>query len=145
MYSALHPDITQGDIFNDVPIAYIVSQSPESYEAKARPVRVMLLSHSCEYDKPPKNALVAQVRLLSELNEENHEAIRTYRQYNTFYLPEIASKMQHSFVDFRYIGFIPKTILQHKAQHEHRVISLDEDGIAALQRQIANAMCEFIW
>jgi hypothetical protein len=81
--------------------------------AQTRVGYAILISHSCELDKPPPHRVIALVRQVSELSkEEEKETIRNNGKYACFYLPSIEDKLPESYVDFRRISTIgPKWLL----------------------------------
>lgn len=55
----LNEYVSQGDIFDDVPIACVRNESPTRAEVTdIKRVRMILLSHDCEYDKPSAHSVI---------------------------------------------------------------------------------------
>lgn len=126
--------VSQGDIFDDIPVAYL-GQAGGKSDVYTLAVRAILISHDCEYDKPTNAfVLVAEVRSLSEVPEGSQGNVRGYRTRNTFYLQPVGH-MSDSFADFRKINRIPKSILEERKKE--RLASLTDEARAALQQQIA--------
>lgn len=132
-------EISQGDIFDDVPIAY-VAYSPDNLTPilNTRNVRAMMLTHDCEHDKPSNQwVIVAEIRPISEIAAQNQSLIRQYRVYNAFYLEALADVFSESYVDIRRIDRLDKRMLAERSQSGQKLASLNENARLALQRQIA--------
>ena len=109
----LRLEISQGDIFDAVPIPY-VSQHPETgtFVTEVRLVRAMMLTHDCEFDKPQNGwVIMAEVRPLAEIAQGSHGHIRAYKAFNTFYLAEHHASITESYVNFRSIDRLNKSML----------------------------------
>lgn len=134
----LRSEISQGDIFDAVPLPYLdISENPNAPVPKFDPVRVILLSHDCEYDKPKTRApLVAQIRLLTEVSQDSYGYLRNNKVISAFYLPALGNVMDESFVDFSRIVPVPKTILQLGSENKNRLASLTDEARAILQDRI---------
>lgn len=98
----------------------------------------ILLTHDCEYDKSANSSvLLAEIRDLSEVVLGSQGHIRQYRTRNTFYLEAIEDHLPESYVDFRRITRLPKTVIASLANNSNRIASLSDDSRLALQQQIA--------
>lgn len=123
----LRSDISQGDIFTDVPFPYVIIDSSENVIPKMRYKTAMLVSHSCDYDKRTvPQVLVAQVRSVSELSEGDRGNIRSLRMLNTFYLPMVDGVMEESYVDFRIIVPVSKSIIATLSANDKRILSISD-------------------
>ena len=136
---ALRPQVSQGDVFDQVPITYV---SPGSATEPPVPrvvlTRAIVMTHDCEYDKPNCDfVIVAEIRRLDEVAHNSRGNVRERRTRNTFFLDSVPSMMEESFVDFRRLERIHKSIIQGLAGSGHRVVSLTDDARAALQWQVA--------
>src|SRR5436190_1506794 len=118
MYLALPAEeVSQGDIFDGIPVAYLRHENPSEPSADIRFVRAILVSHDCEYDKPSNQfVLVAEVRPLTEIPGGSQGNVRHYRTRNTFYLEPLGELMPESYVDFRRIDRIQKVTLEQRNQ-----------------------------
>jgi hypothetical protein len=75
--------------------------------AQTRVGYAILMSHSCEVDKPPPHRVIALVRQVSELNKDaEKDTIRKNGKYACFHLPALEGKLPESYVDFRRISTI---------------------------------------
>lgn len=127
--SELRPDISQGDIFVEVPFPYFANtENLNDPKPSYLICTVMLISHSCDYDKPnSKFCLVAQIRPISELNPNSHGNLRKEGLINTIYLPRVTGKIDESYVDLRNITSIQKIILSNQAANGKRILSVTDD------------------
>lgn len=135
----LHPEVSQGDLFDDVPIAYVAFPvDAASPQTTVQRVRAMLLTHDCDYDKRGTDfVIVAQVLPLSVVDSGSQGHVRTRRTRNTFYLEPMPADGAEAFVDFRRIDRVHKQIVASLAGEGKRMASLTEEARLALQRQIA--------
>jgi hypothetical protein len=96
----------------------------------------MIISHGCEIDKESANAtvLVAQVRLLADVHEDDRPAIVSYANKRTFYLPPSRQLEGERYVDLRLITTVRQALF-HEGDLQ-RAAALDVDGQRALQAQL---------
>ncbi len=93
----------------------------------------VVLSHGCEIDKDQKNRLVALVRPLDVVpNQEHQQTIRGNRNFSFFYLPDYPMRMGESYVDFRRLSTVHPTFVNPLM----RVASLTERAADALLAQL---------
>lgn len=131
---ALRPQISQGDIFDNLPVARV--KYPETVPV-LKEIRGMLVTHDCEFDK--KNSiyvLVTEVRLLKEVDTSSRGNIKNFKTLNTFFLVA-TDNIDESYLDFRRTFQIEKGFLLDRSAKSLRVKSLTDEARAALQRQLA--------
>ena len=89
--------LSQGDIIRNIPVAAFSSLG----EYSPQNILGVILSHSCELDKP-KNlvALVCELRKVEGLQEQQAEQIRQGKVLNAAHVGEVES-FGEAFVDFR--------------------------------------------
>jgi hypothetical protein len=125
--SSLSPEISQGDVFEDVEVLEVLGGREESYKGA-----VVLLSHDCEFDKPNQAyVLVARVLPLAEVHRSQWDQIRRGSALNAVYLPGVGERPE-SFINLRFIHRLPKDCLREAALLGRRVASMTPDGRAAL-------------
>lgn len=145
--SSIRRGLSQGDVLEPVKI----------HEAhlgqKERTYSVMVLSHSCELDKPhSKTFLAAAVRPLKDFDPQLLDGIREGRLLALFYIPTNPPRiLDERCVDFRQIfrvsfseiGAVDFTAIADDLPPERifrdddiRIHSLSDFGVAALQGRI---------
>ncbi len=136
MWAPLRKNISQGDIFQDIPFPIIrfeggvVSVETENYPG-------MLLTFDCEYDKKiVPVALLGQVRLLSDVKEGARKPIREGTVVRTLFLPK-SEMMDESFVEFTNVASVSKVLLQSYSENGRRIASIDHDSRILLQQKLA--------
>lgn len=135
---SLEAEVSQGDIFTDVPIAYVrFSDDLSEVETSVTYVPAMMLSHGCDYDKPSSHfALFAEIRPLSEVGKDSQGHIRQYRTLHTFYLPASGEDFPESYVDLRRIDRVAKVAIQRLYGINNRIYSLTREAQEGLRFQI---------
>lgn len=129
----LRGEVSQGDIFDDLPIVYVRHDG----ERVTLNTRALLITYDCEYDKPStKMVLVAGVFPLAEVPTQRQGNVCKNKIFSTFYLPGSATQAE-SFVDFRYTGLLEKAVIVTEAQARRRTASLSDEAQLALQEQIS--------
>lgn len=135
----LRDEVSQGDVFTGVPIAYIsVNDQLQATATDLVPATAMLLTHDCEYDK--KKTLyvaVAQILPMSQLDRNQQRFVRELRVLSAFPLPATSSGFEESYVDFRRLDRVNKEVMENLAGRGQRIVSLDDEARLALQRAIA--------
>ena len=130
----LRGEVSQGDIFDSLPIAYV---RQEARRLTALNTRAMLMTYDCEYDKPStKLVMAAGTFPLSEVPADRRGNVRKNKVFSTFYL-EASSRLEESFVDFRYMGLLEKAVAAEEAQAGQRLISLNDEAQLAVQEQLS--------
>ncbi len=130
-------EVSQGDVFDDIPFPVVELAEVATVYATVRPVRALLVSHDCEYDKPNNPYVtVAEVRPMAEVDRGSQGNIRSFRVRSTFHLQE-HPELPESYVDLRRMASIDKRILADRAAAGKKLVSLSDDARLALQRQIA--------
>jgi hypothetical protein len=131
----LRGEVSQGDIFDSLPIAYIRQNSV--YHCQIDHLRSILLTYDCEYDKPSTQFVtIAAIFPLTEVPGDRQGNVRKNKVFSTFYLESDLS-FQEAFVDFRYLGRLEKKIVTEQAQNGRRLLSLANDAQLALQEQLS--------
>lgn len=105
--------------------------------ARGRSGYAIVISHSCEIDKPRARVLVlvAQVTPLSQLNDATTcENIRQGRRQAFLFLPGIENIFPESYADLRTICYLDKTITDSCV----RLRSVTQNGMNLLQCQIVS-------
>lgn len=134
MHSEISAEVSQGDIFDSLPFAPVADGQGLG---EVRRVPAILLTQDCEYDKPSTvSVLIAEVMLLSGVASGSQGNVRRNRVASAFYLPPHAD-LPESFVDFRTIGRVTKSLTAEEAQSGRRLASLTEEARLALQRHLA--------
>ena len=120
MYTAApRGELTQGDIFADVPIREISGEYEREWSG-----RVIVLSHSCEIRKKHCTApLVAAIQEEAEVSPDWWGHAKAHRLANAMYLPP-GENLAAGLVDFRFIHRVRKEVLV-QAQ---KVASLTEEA-----------------
>lgn len=86
-----------------------VLPSPGSEIFMPAPARVgyaILLSHSCEVDKDKNHRVIALVRQMDGLKDNEKQTIRGNGKYSCFHLPPLEGKLPESYIDFRRISTV---------------------------------------
>ncbi|HEY3131614.1 MAG TPA: hypothetical protein VGL91_19325 [Acidobacteriota bacterium] len=146
----------QGDIFADVPFAYVRSldfvQPSDAARTKftATPLPAtgnkahvvapcsrsmgMLVTHECIIDKGGRAPWsFARIVRISVEGAEGQQAIRTGTNYQAFHLPKTAGILdEESYVDFRLITAVDPAL----ARDLIRIASLSTEGRASLKQQL---------
>lgn len=121
----LRQEISQGDVFIGVPFPYISTANPQVLIPKIRTSPAMLLSHSCDFDKPNSDLVVmAAISSLADIARDRQNSIRKNTMVHTLYLQEREGVIVESYVDFRLMSMIPKSIIQNLSQQNNRILSL---------------------
>lgn len=95
------------------------------------------MTQNCEYDKPSTlTVLVAEVLPLSGVAVASQGNVRRNRVASAFYLAP-QETFPESYVDFRAIGRVEKSVVVTEADRGTRLLSLTEEARLALQQQIA--------
>jgi hypothetical protein len=132
-------EVSQGDVFDHVALLSVTEPIGNGeLNVQLREGQAILLTHDCEYDKPSNLwVLVAEIRLISEIPTGNQGHIRQYRTRNTFYLESFTDRLPESYVDFRRLTQLPKSVVASLVGSNNRLASLTDEARLALQRQIA--------
>ncbi len=121
------PLLSQGDIFAQIDL--FDSALPQ---LPSKRYNIIVLSHSCEIDKPTNSiVLICAILPLVEVEENGRGNIKRNRTYHTMYL-EPAGGLPEGFVDFRYVFRVKKEFLQECMREGFRVISLNDEAQSAL-------------
>jgi len=103
----------------------------ENVSAHCQAARGIVLTHGCEIDKDEKHRLVALIRPLVKVKEQDQQTIRENKNRRFFYLEKYQDVLPESYVDFRRLSTVdPKLI-----NMSERITSLDEKTVLALQAQ----------
>ena len=133
--ASLRSEISQGDVFDQIPIVWFRSQDNV---VLARFSKAILITHDCDFDKPnSRTCLLAEIRPLEEIDDGSKGNIRSNRAVNTLYMGQIGPAEQEWFVDFRRITRVDKELLQSRNREGLRLVSLTDEGRLALYRVIA--------
>ena len=107
-FQELRGEVSQGDVFDSLPIAYIRQGAEHSAVINTR---AMLITYDCEYDKPStKLVMIAGIFALAEVPADRRGNVRKNKVFSTFHL-EATEMQQESFVDFRYMGLLEKGVV----------------------------------
>jgi hypothetical protein len=157
-FNAPHQELSQGDLFALAPSLYVKElgffvrldrnryqlqewQPPtlkvsEEHQAAAAAVRrlAIVLTHDCEIDKSPARAsvLLAQVRPLAGVPDDQRQGFRHNTRHRAFYLPQCNHIDQESYADLRAITTIRVAALGSV----ERIASMNEDGRRMLREQL---------
>lgn len=115
----------------DVPKGGFRFQSPEGElgVASVQMTLGMVISHGCDVDKrDSKNWLIAMIRRLAVLSEDDWPAIRDGTQKRAFYLPAYGDHIPEGYVDFRRITCIQKQPLEEL----NRIVGLTDEAVEDL-------------
>ena len=137
--SEIRSEVSQGDVFNGVPIAYVTfNEDCSDVTTRIEYVRAIMLTYSCDFDKPNSHFVIfAQVRPLSEIPLGSQGNVREGKVRNLFYLPALEDKLEESYVDFRRIDRVSKIAVKHIAETESRLCSLSDEAVEALRFNLA--------
>jgi hypothetical protein len=90
---ALRPQISQGDIFDNLPVARV--KYPETVPV-LKEIRGMLITHDCEFDKKSSiYVMLTEVRLLKEIESSSRGNIKNFKTLNTFFLLLLTISTNH--------------------------------------------------
>jgi hypothetical protein len=94
----------------------------------------MVISHGCEIDKKTDHPMVtlAQVRDLSEVHDDDQDAVRSYDNKRTFYLPENEFLAGEHYADLRFLT----TVRQDVVDELDRIASMNLEGCQLLHFQL---------
>ena len=125
---SLRLEISQGDIFSNVPFAdWVTHPDGATGISSSKRHHAMLLTFDCEFDKnnvtPVHYVLVAKIVPLAMAPKDRWAMIRKERSYDIFYLPE-AENFQESFVDFRQMERMAKDGLLPPSSVSGRILSI---------------------
>jgi hypothetical protein len=123
---ALADALCQGDVFLRIP----VSERTGEVTRDATP-NVILLSHDCDIDKRDAVLLVCEARPITTLPGGIAGDIRRGRVKNAMHVPAVNS-LPESFLDFRFIHRVARTLIDQAHAEARRAASMSEDGRAAL-------------
>lgn len=135
--------LTQGDILDGV--ICIDAMSPVG---KTR--RVLVLSHSCEIDKPESQTFyVAVVKPVAKEGERFSGGIRAGNVRNLIYLPEHQALGGDAYADLRAIcrvkfaaiGATLQDSQRRLGSPEQRLVGLDVFGVAVVQERVREFFC----
>lgn len=140
-YTTSKPELSQGDIYVDVPTLYIrepvltaatvtctghaqhlvpTQAEPELFGTQDRIMighgslaHAVVLTHDCEIDKDKKYRMLALVRPLAGLPNEAIEEIKAHRRRRFFHLPAETElyPLEESYVDFRRITAVTDPVI----------------------------------
>lgn len=138
----LREEISQGDIFPDVPVLYAKAHTFDGESPAIHPdirhVNGILLTHDCEYEKKSSIYIyVAEIVSLKSAESGQAKYIRDGRVISAFYLPRLALNQQElgeCYADLRRISRVDKRLLD--LRKNLRIASLGGDARLALQRSI---------
>lgn len=135
----IREQVSQGDIFIDVPITYaFFHPTGEMEKTDVRLMPAAILSRDCDYDKKTSQwVIVAEVRPLAAVAQGSQGHIRQFRSKNTFYLPAMREDFPESYIDLGKIERLAKPLIVNLVSAQKRIASLDDESRLALQRQIA--------
>lgn len=125
-HDGVRDELSQGDIFTDIAVPEL-----EEGGVTTRQISAVLLSHDCEVLNPKqkgraRHALMAEVRPASDASEDGlWGQIKKGIVWNALPLPPDANG-DESFIDFRRVYRVEKSVLQDAAEAGHRVASLTD-------------------
>jgi len=151
-------DLSQGDLFDLVPSLHVEDlgylekfadrkyqirssqppslkvESPHAGTAMAVRRPAILLSHECEIDKDHKRAtvLMALVRSLERVREEDRDGIRQYTRHRAFYLPANEYLEGENYADLRVVTTFRRDALESLK----RLATVDDDGRRMLREHL---------
>lgn len=95
--------------------------------------RAIILNYECDLIHEEDSALVAIVRPMAAVHEEDRQTIRENRNYNHFYLPaDEAFELDEGYADFRRVTSLDPALLETVGT---RKASLTTVGVKGLQAQ----------
>lgn len=111
------------------PGGFRLTQQGEDVVSSCQMAWGIVLTHSCEIDKPDtKLVSVLLVRSLRPLPEATQATIREGRNYSTFFLPASSDgQFNESFIDFRRVTCIDRAYIGP----ETRLFSLSDEAVRA--------------
>lgn len=132
----LRSQISQGDIFKNVPVAYLRQDSQDSEIApQLRFLTGIMLTHDCEYDKTNAEAVIfAEIKSLSDVPVNLQGNVRHNKPLHTFYIPATGD-LPESYIDLRHLYRVNKKFLTER-NNAVRFRSVEEDIRLALQRVV---------
>lgn len=129
LYEPPRKEISQGDIFDNVPHLYLGAgaNSPMTVNAKG-----ILLTHDCQVDKDAVlRWAICPITPMHKLPKGQHGDTMRNRVFSRFFLPKHGSLTEDSFVDFDNISTIDREIIKAA----ERRLSLTDDGRRGLYAQ----------
>lgn len=126
-------DCLQGDIFSEVPFAYIDNEG----NVRTTMYKAQLLSNTCDAERS-KNLLFAAIRPIERFQDESMiNNIQMNNVYSCFYLPD--RRMKDEFVDFELVTSISrKAFLDYCSDGlVNRIASLTSVGYYMLITKLA--------
>lgn len=103
------------------------------YLARGRVAFAVIISYSCEIDKPGAPVLIAPVVSLSTVSAEETKAkIIAGEKYSSFAIPELASVIESSYVDLRAITYVPRAVVDQS----QRCASATDHGMQRLMAHL---------
>ena len=130
----LREQISQGDIFDKIPVALV--KFPEAIPI-VKEIKAMLVTHDCEFDKDSCiYVMVTEIRPLREVNRNSQGNIRDFKTLNTFYI-QACDVLEESYLDFRRTYQVQKDFLFDRKDKGFRIVSLGDETRLALQRQLS--------
>jgi hypothetical protein len=95
--------------------------------------RAVVLNYDCDLQNEEDHCLVAIVRPLAGVNDEDRQTVRDNRNYNYFFLPEDqAFGLAEGYVDFRQVSCLDPDLLLKIGTKK---ASLTPEGVKSLQAQ----------
>lgn len=149
---ALDPQLSQGDIVEHVAfgalahpprrlkkgsvknaVAWFEQDDGEHFLARGDDGLVLVLTHSCELDKPRKKkaVIVAPVRLASSLNEDDRARVFGQQSRSRLILPAIPNRGD-AYADLQSLGFVDSRTIDDG----QRICSMTPEAIERLHAQI---------
>jgi len=129
----LRGEVSQGDIFDDLPIVY-ATRGSQRFASTA--MRSLLVTYDCEYDKPSTRLVMAAgIFSLADVPADRRGNVRRDKVFSTFSL-EATAAFDEAFADFRCAGLLEKAIVATRA--ETRLFSLGDAARLALQEQLSS-------
>ena len=154
----LHPDLSQGDVISDSHL--LVAMHPTEYVkrsggkasgwekseawvasndglghavARGRITRAIVLTHSCELDKPAgrKRVLVAAVFDAASMTEAERAQVFGQKRFSRLPLPQVPG-VGDCYVDLR----LMMTIDRRSIEEKHRIAGMTDDGVQRLKLQL---------
>lgn len=125
----LRPEISQGDVIDDIPVF-----DHDGLWTVKRTARVVIVSHDCEMDKPNdrgRYVLVAEHRTPEDAGSGNWGNIKAGRGWNTFYVPAGAA-LGEGYIDFGRVHRVTQTTLREAIDNNKRLASMSNDGREAM-------------
>jgi hypothetical protein len=96
--------------------------------------RAIVLNYDCDLANDEGHCLVAVVRPITAVHEEDRQTIRDNKNFTHFYLPwDESHNIEEGYADLRQITSVDPALLEAVGT---RLVSLSELGVNALQTQI---------